>query len=568
MIIINKKQTMATQNDFKRLNQKCLKYFNLAKIEGAIPSNLVVDEETQKRFGFYYLVLQNILEIDDFSSITDIITDQDFNTKLFQQTYQDEGIDAIYIDEEVKRINLFNFKYRSQWNVDKEQSINETVGSSKYLNILQTENNSLGGKLKDITDLIIEKNQSDEVWTTVLYVVSNENKELDYSNKELENLRQVYGIETNCIGLNTLIQLMSLHPAPVSTKIIVPADSILTYSEDNISTEKSYVLCIRLTDLIRITCNDENMRNDTTLEDDSKLFYTNIEMNVLYENVRGYILKSKYNDNILNTLKNEPSRFYFYNNGLTIVAENISAEKVNTNKKWKLTIENFQVINGGQTLRTIHKFAKENMDNINKLSDASVQLRIIKVNDNDFKSKISEYTNSQNAISVVDLKSMRKEQIDLEDYLSENDILYIRKSGNTGDDNKTYSYCMSIQKLGQILYAVYGNPGQVSNKKKDIFTTEYNNLFCTEELLSPKTVDYIKTYYDIRHLYKLVEGYFELKVFFIIYLSVKLHRKDYDRLITEFDAFVSSTLKPNLKASRKLIQKSFIDEVNSHFDVA
>lgn len=558
---------MATQNDYKRLNLKCLKYFDLAKIEGAIPCEVTIDEENKKRFGFYYLVLHNILEIDDFSSITDIITDQDFNAKLFKNAYPDEGIDAVYIDEENKNINLFNFKYRPKWNVDREQSINETVISTKYLNILQTESNTLEGKLKDITDSIIEKNQSDEVWNTILYIVSNENKELNSSNQELENLRQVYGIETNCIGLDKLTQLMSLHPAPISTKIIVPAESILTYSEDNISTEKSYVLCVRLTDLIRITCDDENLRNDTILEDESKLFDTNIEMNVLYENVRGFILKSKYNSNILNTLKNEPSRFYFYNNGLTIVADNISAEKVNSNKKWKLTIENFQVINGGQTLRTIHKYAKENIDNINKLSDASVQLRIIKVNDDDFKSKISEYTNSQNAISIVDLKSMRKEQIDLEDYLSAFDILYIRKSGNTGDDNKSYTHCITLQKLGQILYAVNGHPGQVSNKKQNIFTTEYDKLFCTDDLLSSKTVNYIKTYYEIKNMYKSIQGFFELKVFFILYLSVKLCRSDYINLIKDFDSFVSSSLTSNIKPSRKLIQTAFLNDVNSHYGI-
>lgn len=558
---------MATQNDFKRLNLKCLRYFDLAKTEGALPSDLSINDESKKRFGFYYLVLDNILEIADFSSITDCITDQDFNAKLFQKPYQDEGIDAAYIDEDSKSISLFNFKYRPNWNIDREQSINEVIISSKYLNILQTERNTLEGKLKNITDLIIEKNRSDEVWNTVLYIVSNENKEIDYSNKELEDLRQNYGIETKCIGLDTLTQLMSTHPAPVSTKILVPTESILTYSEDNISTEKSYVLCVRLTDLIRITCDDESMRNDTNLEDESKLFNTNIEMNVLYENVRGYILKSKYNSNILNTLRDEPSRFYFYNNGLTIVADDISAEKVNSNKKWKLTIDDFQVINGGQTLRTIHKFAKEHKENINKLSDASVQIRIIKVNDNDLKSRISEYTNSQNTISVVDLKSMRKEQIDLEDYLSENDILYIRKSGNTGDDKRTYSYCITSQKLGQILYAVKGHPGQVSNKKKLIFTTEYDNLFCTEELLSSKTVGLIRSFFKIRDLYKNVQGYFDLKVFFVLYLSVKLCRTDYENLINEFDSFVSLSITSNIKASRKLIQPSFLNDVNSHFGI-
>lgn len=556
---------MATQNDFKRLNLKCLRFFELAKIDGAIPREINIDEENKKRFGFYYLVLQYILGIDDFSSITDIITDQDFNLKLSHNAYNDEGIDAVYIDEENKCISLFNFKYRPKWNVEKEQSINETIISSKYLNILQTENNTLNGKLKNITDSIIEKNQSDEVWSTVLYVVSNENKELEYSTQELENLRQIYGIETKCIALDTLTQLMSLHPTPVSAKIIVPAESILTYSEDNISTEKSYVLCVRLTDLIRITCNDESLREDTTLEDESKLFNTSIEMSVLYENVRGYIMKSKYNSNILNTLMKEPSKFYFYNNGLTIVADNISAEKVNSNKKWKLTINNFQVINGGQTLRTIHKFANDNIDNIAKLADASVQIRIIKVNDDDLKSKISEYTNSQNAISVLDLKSMRKEQIDLEDYLSEYNILYIRKQGNTGDDNKTYSYCITLQKLGQILYAVKGYPGQVSNKKMQIFTTEYDNLFCNDELLSLNTVNYITSYFEIKEIYKPLQDYFELKVFFVLYLSVKLRRSDYNQLINEFDSFISSMAQTNVKPSRMLIQSSFLDKVDDHF---
>ena len=162
---------------------------------------------------------------------------------------------------------------------------------------------------------------------------------------------------------------------------------------------------------------------------------------------------------------------------------------------------------------------------------------------------------------------MRKEQIDLEDYLSEHDILYIRKSGNTGDDNRSYSYCISLQKLGQILYAINGHPGQVSNKKKQIFTTEYDNLFCTEELLSSKTVEYIESFFKIRDLYKAFPGYFELKVFFVLYLSAKLCRSDYEELIKDFDSFVSCSITSNIKASRKLIQPSFLNDLNSHFGI-
>lgn len=108
----------------------------------------------------------------------------------------------------------------------------------------------------------------------------------------------------------------------------------------------------------------------------------------------------------------------------------------------------------------------------------------------------------------------------------------------------------------------------MSNKKKNIFTTEYDNLFCNDELLSYQTVDHIRAYYDIREKYKSVNGYFELKVFFILYLSVKLRMKDYGQLIRKFDAFVASNLTSNIKASRKLIQPSFIEELNSHFNIA
>ena len=107
----------------------------------------------------------------------------------------------------------------------------------------------------------------------------------------------------------------------------------------------------------------------------------------------------------------------------------------------------------------------------------------------------------------------------------------------------------------------------MTNKKQNIFTTEYDNLFCTDRLLSPQTVEYIKSYYDIKNRYKLSQGYCELKVFFIIYLSVKLRRFDYDKLIEEFDSFVSSPTTSNLKPSRKLIQPSFLNEVNSHFNI-
>ena len=47
---------MATKNDFKILDQKCLKHFELASSVLSLSKDVVtkLDERTQKRFGFYY----------------------------------------------------------------------------------------------------------------------------------------------------------------------------------------------------------------------------------------------------------------------------------------------------------------------------------------------------------------------------------------------------------------------------------------------------------------------------------------------------------------------------------
>ena len=561
---------MATNNDFKILNQKSLRIFQLASSTFKFDENIVnkLDEQTKRRFGFYYLILQYVLGINDYDELTSLICDQEFNSKLFDDSNADEGIDAVHVNEEERIISVFNFKFREKFNLDKEQSINEILHSDKFFNAINIGKKSFEGKIGEAAKKIIECNDSSEVWITKFYVVSNENISIDRKNTTIKNLEEVYGITVLPIGLNEIVDFMSMHPKAINADLLLPSESVISYSEDSLSSDKSYILCLCLTDLIRITSDSSDLRENATLEDDSSLSSLDVEKDVLYENVRGYILRSKFNGNILRSLDTEPEKFFFYNNGLTIVAKDINSQKVNSNKKIRLQIKDFQVLNGGQTLRTIHKFNKDNRENINKLSQASVLVRVMKVTEDDLKSKISEYTNSQNAISQIDLKSMRTEQVQLQNYLSSHDILYIRKNGDTGDDSKNYKLCVTLQQMGQILYAVKGNPGQVSNKRKDIFTKEYENLFCTENLLSKQTVDYIETFFRIKEEYKAYGRVMILKIFFILYLSVRLGRRDYKELIDEFEEYLKLKSDSEMKHSRLLISPIFMSELKEYFSIA
>lgn len=191
---------MADRNDFKLLKQRCLRHFELAK--GYLgDKKLDLDDNQKARYGFYFFVIQNLTSEVDYDKIVESITDQDFNSTFFDVKDNDEGIDAVCIDEQAHHIALFNFKYRNKYNADKEQSKNELIVTSKFLLALSQEDTShLSGKLKTFADRIIEYNDSDDVWNTVLYYVSNESKTLSSLDPNLRQMHDEYGIDIETKG--------------------------------------------------------------------------------------------------------------------------------------------------------------------------------------------------------------------------------------------------------------------------------------------------------------------------------------------------------------------------------
>jgi len=120
-------------------------------------------------------------------------------------------------------------------------------------------------------------------------------------------------------------------------------------------------------------------------------------------NVRSYLqAKGKINTEILNTLSTAPQKFLTYNNGITVVAEEIKYSDDYSHIK---SIKGLQIVNGGQTTASIHRAFKNNDPNIDNVF---VQAKITIVPASDFEEVvplISKYSNSQNKVSDVDLKA-------------------------------------------------------------------------------------------------------------------------------------------------------------------
>ena len=121
--------------------------------------------------------------------------------------------------------------------------------------------------------------------------------------------------------------------------------------------------------------------------------YENFNTDLLQSNVRFFKGKKGCNKGIFDTLETKPHRFLAYNNGLTATAKDVLADYNEDLQTGTLKfIENFRILNGGQTTASIYyaKKAKPDID----LSTVFVQMKLIVLQDNidDFHSSITRYS--------------------------------------------------------------------------------------------------------------------------------------------------------------------------------
>jgi len=189
----------------------------------------------------------------------------------------------------------------------------------------------------------------------------------------------------------------------------------------------------------------------------------------------------------------------------------------------------------------------------------------------DTVNKIAEYTNSQNTISPSDLKSLSSEQIAIEQYLNEHDIVYARKTGDTGvTENKNYKHKISMIKFGQLLLALAGYPEKSSNQKKQIFGSYYDMLFGKDNFDIQESPRIVERYYEVVSSYDKIESIksIEQKHFYIMYLDTK---KESVSIRAKID-FLEKMIRTYATASdtsdaRKMIQVGFKNHVDDHISM-
>ena len=562
---------MATINDFKYiklLSKNMYPYIpNITKV--------IEDDIDKERIGFYHLILEKITGITDANSIQEIIQDKEYVSIINGEVEEDLGIDAVYVDKESaleKEIMLFNFKYRNKFNPDKTVSENDVPLSTKFFQYL-SDNTSLPNNLnknsnvyKNI-ELVRDCLDSDDIYNITLYLVTNEANGFKRQDDELiSRFEQNYGMTIKTITLDDIVSFLSVRKDNVTAKLFLKTDDFITYSGDSKSSETSYMCKIPLIELIRITCDNDELKLEYNMENDEQINGCRLQYSLLYDNVRGYLGQTAYNKNIYKTIKEDGKNFFLFNNGITITCSNVTSDMKNSNKKYLLTLTDYQIVNGGQTLRSVYNFLQntDEQNKLEKLRDSFVLVRIFKIDaENEVKNRIAEYTNSQNAISPIDLKSVNKVQIDLEKYLKSQNVLYIRKAGDVGDVASDYDYRISMEKFTQILYASQGYPDRVSNVKKRLFAEYYDDIYSPQNFAIEKAKELIELYFNIETYYinKYGKAKYDQRIFYIVYI-VNVFSKN----IEEADNILNEALsnyESSLKETRILLKPDFRNSIAS-----
>jgi hypothetical protein len=135
-------------------------------------------------------------------------------------------------------------------------------------------------------------------------------------------------------------------------------------------------------------------------------------------NVRSFLqARGKVNKGIRETLCSSPSRFLAYNNGISATVESMEISE-QSGQQIIRSMTGFQVVNGGQTMASIHRATKIDKADI---STVFVQAKITQVElekTPDLAPLISRYANSQNKVSDADFTSNDPVHIELQ-WLSE-----------------------------------------------------------------------------------------------------------------------------------------------------
>lgn len=504
----------------------------------------------EKSIGFQFLVLSKIFKRQEDEIIEDI-TDTVFLQKLANiDSGPDRGIDAIFVDNENNIIHIFNFKY-TEISLDKVKNksfpgseVNEITVFLKDLyekNENAFSGNSANNRLEEIVKEIWKKQDNGNIFSFKIHFVSNLFQGLVEQEEQrlVSNLKDYKDVSFDYILVSDISDILVSRTVKIDGKFKALSKNFFDKTEGG---NRALIIEISAIDLLRITTNNSNLRDKIDFEDD-EIINSEIEEAVFDDNVRVYLKqRTNINKNIKKTAldNEEKGNIFFYNNGITITCDKIEYQG---KRNQTITLKNFQIVNGGQTIHALRSAFEDNQDGFD---DITILCKIYETNNTAFKSKIAEYTNSQNPVRDRDIRSIDLIQIKLEEEFKQLGYFYERKRGQ--HENEEREKKIDAEKLGQALLAYnLEMPAEAKNKKSIIFGDKYDEIF-NDNLLAKNALKIFNLYKEIeikKIKNKNKKPYLMHSTYYVMFFIKKLCKPDtknlmdlYDKALTKIECII------------------------------
>lgn len=150
-------------------------------------------------------------------------------------------------------------------------------------------------------------------------------------------------------------------------------------------------------------------------------------------NIRGALVDSEVNEGIVTTARDDPSRFWFFNNGITVIAESFEQAPFVNQKSGTFSFQRANVINGAQTVSSLARAAGQKPS---LLESADVFVRFITLEDPDgeFARLVTRRTNTQNRVGGREFVALDTEQERIRMEFAVSGLRYAYRSGETVSD--------------------------------------------------------------------------------------------------------------------------------------
>ena len=185
------------------------------------------------------------------------------------------------------------------------------------------------------------------------------------------------------------------------------------------------------------------------------------------------------NEAVAATLRESDQRlnFYFYNNGVTITCSQFRHNALQKDN-WRVQVNDLQIVNGGQTARTVQQVAADIGQEIIEEAEVLVRIYELQQNDNELVEAITFATNSQNPVDLRDLKANEPRQKSLSTSISGLGYTYRAKR----EDRAVSSDEFTSAVIAEAVLAIWRHrPHQARFRSREHFGALYNTIF-TEEL--------------------------------------------------------------------------------------